>query len=68
MSYGHILSKVQFTVESVENTWKDTVTYRSIARERVGKHVSWDTKMKHVESWKPTRCCRINRHVHGYER
>jgi hypothetical protein len=43
------------------------VTCRSIARERAGKHVSWDTKMRGVDSWKPARFCGINRRVHGYE-
>jgi hypothetical protein len=31
------------------------------------EYVSWDTKMKGVESWKLGRCCGINRRVHGYE-
>jgi hypothetical protein len=36
----------------------------SIAREQVGKHVSWDTKIADVDSWKPAGCCGINRRVH----
>jgi hypothetical protein len=37
------------------------VTYRPIARERVGKYVSME-----MVSWKPARCCVINRRLFGY--
>jgi hypothetical protein len=43
------------------------IDYRSIARERVGKHVSWVTKVTDVDSWKPARFCGINRRVQGYD-
>jgi hypothetical protein len=39
----------------------DTVTCRPIPMKRIDEHVSWDTKMRDVESWKPTRFRGINR-------
>jgi hypothetical protein len=30
--------------------------------------MSMDTIMKVVDSWKPARCCGINRRVHGFPR
>jgi hypothetical protein len=38
------------------------VTCRPISMKQVDEHVSWGTKIKGVDTWKPTRCC-----VHGYE-
>jgi hypothetical protein len=55
-------------IEIYKNDVKHTMTCRSIDREGVDKHVSWGTKMKDVDSWKPSRCCGIKRRVHGYER
>jgi bacterioferritin-associated ferredoxin len=43
------------------------VTCRHVSKKQVDEYVSWDTKMKDVDSWKPARCCGIKRRVHGYE-
>jgi hypothetical protein len=54
--------------ETYKSYVKHTVTCRSIDREGVNKYISWDKKLKDVDSWKPSLCCGINRRVHGYER
>jgi hypothetical protein len=43
---------------------------RILRNELVKEHVSWYTKMNKVttgeDSWKPARCCVINRQLLGY--
>jgi hypothetical protein len=61
-NWGRILSDVFAIPMWFKYVWRYIVTCRSIARERAGKHVSWDKKMKVIDCWKADHYCGSNTH------